>query len=654
VNGEMRTTAFFIVAAAASLGLAYTFRPNAIRSEIEISGDLKGQLVFKNFDPDDATSFRIVKFNEGMATISQFELAKDAKTGAWTLPSSDGYPADSADQIGQAVAPLTQLTVLSTVSTNRGDHELYGVVEPKTDQLSISSTGVGMLVRVGGNTNDVLADLVIGKPVKGAENQHYVRRPAEDAVYIVEIKADTYSTNFDKWIKGEILSVRGMDIDFVGLRDYAIVPVENGYGLAKNFDADLTNKDNKWSLQKFVDHKVEGHPETNQLPEGQVLAESALNDLRNSIQNLKIVNVRRKPAGLAADLKANESLMNNPESKKSLQAQGFFPMESGEVFSAGGELIIGAKDGVRYLLRFGNAIVSGAALEGESQADQPDKKEESADGMRRYLLVTAQVDEGKFPLPELKTVPETVEEMLAAEAAENAKKQSAIAPQPATSEENPQQPQEEGKANTDPAAAPDPAAATPDPAAATPDKPAESPANPPAPAEEPVKPETEPPKTDAPAAEQPSSDPSEPKEEDLDACGPVLEDSQEEAKQEAEGVKQESAEPTGKTELTPSRQESPEELKERLQFLQETIKKENQRLLDTRNESIKKAKSKALEMNASFADWYYVVNESVYSKLRISREQLFKSASAKDADPNAGLPGLPGGLPPGLQLPGGN
>ena len=55
-------------------------------------------------------------------------------------------------------------------------------------------------------------------------------------------------------------------------------------------------------------------------------------------QNLKIVNVRRKPLGLAADLKADKSLLDNAESTKSLQDQGFFPMESGEVFASGGEL----------------------------------------------------------------------------------------------------------------------------------------------------------------------------------------------------------------------------------------------------------------------------------------------------------------------------
>jgi hypothetical protein len=693
---EMKTTAYFAAAAAVSLGLAWAFRPTTVRSEKDISDERKGQAVFADFNPDTAASFRIVKFNEDLATLSQLELTKDPTTEVWTLPSADGYPADSAEQVSQAVAPLTDLTVLSTVSTDRSDHVLYGVVEPKEDQLDVSTSGVGMLLRVGGPKGELLAELIVGKAVKDAQDQRYVRVRAEDAVYVVQLKTDAYSTQFEKWIKGEILNVRSMDITNVGLRDYAILPLESGgYGLSRNFDSDLEFKDNKWSLQKFVDHKQEGSPETTQPPEGQVLADTALNDLRNSVQNLKIVSVRRKPAGLAADLKAAESFIDNKESTKSLQSQGFFPMENRDVYATGGELIVGTKDGVRYSLRFGNTSVSSAALEEENKDENKD--EGASDAVRRYMLVTAQLDESKFPAPELKVVPETVEEMLAMEAAEKAKtdpkpptdaKPATIpADEPGTTE--PAKPAG-APATTQPAA--DPANAT-EPAAdpnktepvkTEPDKTepatATEPAPAPAPATEPA-PSKEPGGTEPAATEPGSNDPAEPPK-DLDACGPVTDPSAEQEATAQEGAaattpapttpdaaqqppaaktdeeKQETAKPVApaesKPELAPSaRQETPEELKERLQFLQETIKKENQRLIDARNESIKQAKKKVDELNASFADWYYIVSDSVYAKLRVSREQLFKAPDAAK-DPTAGA--APGGaaFPPGFGFPPGN
>lgn len=689
---EMKTTAVFAAIAALSLGGAWIVRPKAIRSESEITGDLKGQAIFKDLDPAAASTLRIVKFNEELAQLSQLELAKDTKSEVWSLPSSDNYPADSAEKVSQAIAPLTELTVLSTVSTDRGAHPMYGVIEPKEDQLDVSTTGVGTLLRVGGPNGDVLASLIIGKAVDGAKDQRYVRVPTEDAVYVVEMKTDAYSTQFDAWIKGEILTVRGMDINYVGLRDYAIIPVEGAYGLARNFDSDLLFNDNKWSLSKFVDHKIEGSPESNQLPEGKVLADTALNDLRNSVQNLKIINVRRKPAGLAQDLKADKSLLANKESTKSLQSQGFFPMDSGDVFAAGGELIVGTKDGIRYLLRFGNAIISSAALADDKKEKKDD---ESSSSSRRYLLVTAQLDESKFPVPELKVVPETVEQMLAMEAAEKAKAagvatpvapSEAAPPEPAanesstptpatepatptpTTEPKTAEPKTTEPTTTEPAKA-DAPAGEPAPATETPTEPATTePA--PAPADAPkelssnnasgessvvklvstkqeeTKAQEEakvdaPQTTQQPSAEQPKADAATPAQTTPAQTAP--------AQEAAPGQTTPATPGAGQTELAPSRQQSKEELEERLQFLQESIKKENKRALDARNDSLNAAKKKVAELNTGFADWYYVVSESVYTKLRVSREQLFKAPDANPARAGAEGPAFPPnfGLPPG-------
>jgi hypothetical protein len=642
----MKTTVWFAAAAAVSLGLAWAVRPTTIRSESEEAIDKRNKPIFADLDAEKASSLKIVKFDEELAALSRLEIAKDSESQVWKLPSADGYPADSAEQVSQATAPMADLIVLSTVSSDRGDHALYGVVEPK-DDMNVSASGVGTLIQVGGSKNEILASLVVGKEVDGVKGQYYVRVPSEDAVYVVEFKKDVYSTQFDKWIKGEILSVRSMDIEAVGLRDYAILPLESGgFGLGRNFDADLVFKDNKWSQSKFVDHKQQGSPTVDQIPEGKTLNETALNDLRNSVQNLKIVDVKRKPPGLAADLKADKSLLENKESTKSLQSQGFFPMEGGEVYAAGGELIVGSKDGVRYLLRFGN--VRSAAL---AQSDEDKKEGEETSSMRRYLLVNAQLDESKFPPPDLKVVPETVEEMLAQEAAQKAAAEPETTTTPKENIPGSAPAKDDSKSepdNTKPGKPDSDQPKTDNPPSAT-DKPSTEPST--------SEPET---KKDEPEAKKAGDPPSfeasdfEPAAEDLDTC-----EAQESEATKAESAKDDtSSVAPAQTELKPSRQETAEELKERLQFLQETIRKENQRLIDKRNDSLKEARKKVLELNAKFADWYYIVSEDVYAKMRISRDQLYKSA---DPAPSGGLPtapglqgGLPGGLPGGFQLPNGN
>lgn len=678
---EMKTTALFAAAAALSVSLAWVFRPTSVVSEGQLAEEKRGSAIFPDFDPDTAASLKIAKYDEQLATLSRIELARDSKTQLWTLPSADGYPADSEKQVSEATSPLVELTVLSTVSTDRGDHALYGVVEPNEQELTASASGVGMLVQVGGAENQILASLIVGKPVTGTEDQHYVRVPAEDAIYVVQIKKDAFSTNFEKWIKGDILNVRSMDIENIGLRDYAIVRTERGFGLGRNFDADLLNKDNKWSLQKFIDYTVEGNPETNQPPEGKTLQESALNDLRNSIQNLKIVNVRRKPLGLAADLKADKSLLENAESTKNLQSQGFFPMESGDVYASGGELLLGTKEGIRYLLRFGNTQVSGSALTDDQDAKSADPSGEKSDdqGVRRYLLVMAQLDESKIPMPDLKVVPETVEEMLAQEAAAQKAGQETPDAIPSGDSAQPVPPAESGDATSSPSATPsaepdasgtsvDPQANTSEPSEAqTPSEPTAEPVSQPAlqPAAEPAAEDAAPDaairnndvkfvsfgdtaqeesSSPAPAATTDSAQPPA----DSTAGAEVAQNA--EAANNTDSAQADSAQAT---QLNPSRQETPEELKERLEFLQESIRKENQRLIDTRNESLNQGRKKVAELNARFSDWYYIVSDSVYQKLKVSRDQLFKSpdqAAQGDGQTPAGqLPNLPPGLglPPG-------
>ena len=47
---------------------------------------------------------------------------------------------------------------------------------------------------------------------------------------------------------------------------------------------------------------------------------------------------------------------------------------------------------------------------------------------------------------------------------------------------------------------------------------------------------------------------------------------------------------------------------------------------------MKKARIKVSELNSRFADWYYVISEDVYKKLRLSRTQLVQTKAAGAGD----------------------
>jgi hypothetical protein len=63
----------------------------------------------------------------------------------------------------------------------------------------------------------------------------------------------------------------------------------------------------------------------------------------------------------------------------------------------------------------------------------------------------------------------------------------------------------------------------------------------------------------------------------------------------------------------------------------EKVRKENRRKLDEWEEKKKKATARVAELNARFADWYYVISDDVYKKVHLSRADIIKEAAgAKD------------------------
>ena len=90
-----------------------------------------------------------------------------------------------------------------------------------------------------------------------------------------------------------------------------------------------------------------------------------------------------------------------------------------------------------------------------------------------------------------------------------------------------------------------------------------------------------------------------------------------------------------------------------------------------------RAKGKVSNLNFRFGDWYYIISESEYKKIRLGRADIVsETAEAQEQGynidafrrlekgglrpgPDTGLPpggpgapgGFPGGLPPGLNLP---
>lgn len=630
-----KTGALAVVAGLAAL-LAFTTSTRNFSTTKANGQEKVNQVVFEKFtDPVNAASLKILRYDKDKEEYVEFEVSKDRKSGIWTIPSSDGYPADATKQMSDAANLFVGLKALAVASEKRDEQSLYGVVEPDKQKAEQGGDGVGMLVQMRDEKGDTLADLIIGKSDEKDKKKRFVRIPNEDVIYVCEIDTNPLSTDFKQWIESDLLKLSSNDVDTLGIRDYALVPTTQGVVLTRNYEADVAFSvtNGQWQAKRIASYDKD-KDEPTQVPVGpdQQLNSTKLNDMKSALDSLKIANVLKKPAGLAANLKAESSLLSNTDSLRSLQRRGFFPNPSAsgegvDIFAMSGELQVSLKDGVQYLLRFGSS--AGADISSIDKEQSGDKAPDAQDtvSINRFLLVTTQLDESRFPAPELERVPETVEELKAMEAAKAAAANPITIETPAldnpTNSAEPTVPATEGTVPEEPKTAPEASADAP--AADAPAGNTATPGTPEAPAEPAKAPESSSASIEvpvgkftavqdpapAPAAVQPPADAQKP-------------------------------EPTE------------QEWKERLEAERERITKDNQRKIDQRNDRIAAAKKKVAELNARFADWYYVISEAEYKRLRIPLNDLIQSkAGSGPIGPSpSGLPGFPGGFELPGNLPG--
>ena len=470
---ETTKTVLFVAAAAVALLLAFATGPGGETFDVQ---ELVGKQL-NQFDIDSPKRLKVVKFDPETATTSDFEVAE--QDGTWVIPSKQGYPADADRQMAKAVNCITDLEILRVAAESAGQHASLGVLDPSTGNLNSKAEGVGLRVVMSDGAGETLVDMIIGKPVKDANDQRYVRNTEQDIVYVVKLDPAGLSTNFNDWIEGDLLKLNPYDIRQVHIKDYSaelMVTLQGAqvqWDQRGDFSLVYNDSDSKWapeSLQRydaatktFVDDP---------LAENQELDTDALQGLRDGLDDLRIVDVERKPEGLSADLKAGSDFLKN-EAAGSLATRGFAPVSltagaQPEILSSEGELTCTLKDGVEYVLRFGNLKIdseedsSGSSdAKDDASTDGKDEKKGASEGIHRYLFVTTRfnpsvlekpVDDPLPPLPEGVESEEAAEQQEKAEAEGDKAKEGSEAKEDSKSEEKPDKKAEEGAADKDEAA----------------------------------------------------------------------------------------------------------------------------------------------------------------------------------------------------------
>ncbi|GAB6164678.1 hypothetical protein JCM19992_06780 [Thermostilla marina] len=530
-------TAVFTVAALVAVGITATaYKLSAPAPELTGAETMRNKTLFPKFQRAlDAAELEIIEFDPDTAAIIPFKVAQI--DGKWSIPSHENYPADAKDHLAAAATSLIGLKVLDVVTESAGQKKQaeFGVVEPNAEKLTVGATGVGKRVIMRDAQGNTLADLIIGNEVPGSDDQRYVRVTGEEPIYVVKLDPSELSSDFGDWIEKDLLQLNPWDIDDIRLNDYSFDAVSSALNPRARIRLDYNDMgDPRWSVVEWKTFDASsGQWVDTSIPEGKELDTSKLDAMRTALDDLKIIDVRRKPQAVSESLAAGEIKVDQ-ETAESLASRGFYMVNALQYFrffppsddselkrpveliSSEGEVRVGMKDGVRYVLRFGTV------------AEARGKKDDESDGgVNRYVMVMAEYDPTLIPKPELDPLPELPADEAEA-AAENAGSDEAA---------------ENGDSEA--------------------------------------------------SSDEASSD----------------------EKSNADDIKAE----------------------------RERIEKENKRKQEEYDEKVKKAQERVKELNARFADWYYIVSDETYQDIHLTGDAILKDKEPEDSGDDTSAEPLPEG-----------
>ena len=339
----------------------------------------RGELFFPEFtDPNAAATLEVIEFDEETASAKPFKVT--FRDGLWTIPSHNNYEADGKDRLAQTAAGVISLIKEDYRSSNVADHEATGVGDPLDEALT-TLKGRGKRITLKDPSDQVLADIIIGKEVPERAGFHFVRLPEQKRVYVA--KADfEISTTFADWIEKDLLQVEKDRIDNVIIRDYTInerTGAVNQRGTL-NLDKDGTT----WAASSMASSEE--------------VDTVKMNALLSAVDELSIVGVRVKPEGLSRSLKQSADGMRITQADRlSLQNKGFYFSRDGSLLSNEGELQVQTDAGVKYTLRFGEILFgTGEVVSAGSESNQD---QNAGPGENRYLFATSSFRPEIFPEP---------------------------------------------------------------------------------------------------------------------------------------------------------------------------------------------------------------------------------------------------------------
>jgi len=646
MNESTRTVTYVVVAVVA-VALALVLNPPKEITPETLTKANVGKEFYPDFKPADATSIRVVAFDEAKA--KQLIFGVKLENGKWTIPTRYNYPVDGADRLAKTATSVRHIKREELASSSLENQEKFGVIDPLDKDLT-KLKGRGQRITL--NKGDTpLVDLIIGKQVKDRPGFFYIRKPDEPATYVAKVSIDL-STKFSDWIETDLLKLDRND-----LTEMEVVmnfEFQNANGRPKV----VPGETNTLARDKPADPwKLED------LEAGEEVDITKVNEMVTTLDDLKLVGVRPKPKGFKPDLTFDREFVKKQsdldELVNDLHNRGFELVPDVEnkmlkMYGDAGELIAGTNKGVVYTLKFGSVFLGddteievGGAADKEKADEKPtdeaaaDDKAKASEGKKssRYLFVMAGFDEkllgqppqkpappeeiaaGSEPAPKPKTKAAKKEpvgddadkEKTSGDSKGDSKGDSPATPDEKPAENKPTDKKPAAEAAKDPSSKdPDenclPVTVADDDAASTGEK-------------------TEKAADDKKDDKQPADD----KADEKPQAEKKAPESKEAEKKET-GKKPEDDEPAADAKPQPAPQEEKKKSAEELKKEYDGQLKKYESDLKIHQDKVAAGKKQAEELNARFANWYYVISAENFNKLHLSRKELVKEKAKEKTD----------------------
>lgn len=213
-------------------------------------------------------------------TASSRVFNVENKDGIWRIPSHHNYPADGEERLAKTARTLIGVKRGAVASRVAADHERFGVVDPLSDDTDTLKGRGQRLTLYKGKNNDIAIADLIIGRKLPEGENRYYVRHPDETKTFITELDVDISTKFSDWVEADLLKLDRDDLVRLQARSTKV----EGQSFDEVVDATLSREtfSDPWMLEGLNEKTEE-------------VNKDGVNEMVNVLDNLKLSGIRRKP-----------------------------------------------------------------------------------------------------------------------------------------------------------------------------------------------------------------------------------------------------------------------------------------------------------------------------------------------------------------------